>query len=144
MDNKRVREAGGSKRIPLSEQSKSVLTVPKKAGWVRRFVNDDPKHLGVRINRFLKAGWRIVEDSVEVGTEGVVNQNQSIGSGARKYVGGGMQAILMEIEEKYYSEDQELKADKINQLEAQIRNGQGMDDKTKIGSVALEDRYSRS
>ncbi len=143
MDNKRVRENNVSKRIPLSEQSKSVMTVPKKAGWVRRFVNDDPKHPGVRIGRFLKAGWRIVEDDVDVGTEGVVNQNQSLGSGARKYVGGGMHAVLMEIEEQYYSEDQELKAMKIDQLEAQIRNGQGIDDKLKIGEVTFEDRYTK-
>ena len=143
MENKRVRENIVPNRIPLNEQNKSVLTVPKKEGWVRRFVNDDPAHPGVRISSFLRAGWRVVTDDVEVGTEGIVNQNNSLGTGARKYVGAGITAVLMEIEQIYYDEDQAAKMAKIDAMERAIYDGQGLDTRTKIGEVSIEDRYSR-
>lgn len=140
----RVRETEESRpeRIPLNEQRKSMLDVPKKPGFVRRWVNDDSRYPGIRINNFLRAGWRVVEDSLSVGTEGVVNQNQSVGSGARKYVGGGVNAILMEIEERYYNEDQAAKAEALDKIEAQIRNGEGIEH--KIGEIRFEDRYTKS
>lgn len=142
-NDKRVRENTEVRpeRIPLNEQRKSLLDVPEKPGFVRRWINDDPKYPGIRVNNFLRAGWRVVEDAVKVGTEGVVNQNQSVGSGARKYVGGGINAILMEIEEKYYNEDQETKARNLDKIEAQIRDGQGVDN--RFGEIRFEDRYTK-
>ena len=142
MDNKRVRETKSPERIPLAEQNKSVLAVPPKPGFVRRWVNDDPKSAGLRINAFILAGWRIVQEEVQVGTEGVVNQNQSLGTGARKHVGGGFTAILMEIEKKYYDEDQATKMERISTTERAIYGGEGLSEKTKIGEVVAEDRYT--
>src|SRR3990172_6461000 len=141
MDNKRVREDSNPKRIPLVEQNKSVLSVPKKAGFTRRWVNDDPKVPGLRIAAFRQAGWRIVEEDVSVGTEGVTNQNQTLGTGARKYNGSGGTMILMEIESKYYDEDQAAKMAKIDETERAIYGGEGIDDKLKIGSIGVEDIY---
>ena len=139
MSDKRVRENTTPERIPLVEQNKSVLTVPKKEGFVRRWVMDD-KRTG-RVDAFLRAGWRIVQDMVDVGTAGVTNQNQSLGTGARKFDRSGSTLILMEIEKKYYDEDQAVKMSRIDEVERAIYGGEGINDKLKIGSVEVEDRY---
>lgn len=134
----RVREVGTEpKRVPLSEQKKSLMTVPEKPGFKRRWVNDNEQ--GQRVAAFLRAGWRIVEDTVQVGVEGVVSQNQTVGSGARKYVGAGVMAILMEIEEKYFNEDQAAKAARIDEVERAIYGGEEVDG--HYGSIDAEDRY---
>lgn len=142
MADKRVRETVVPERIPLREQNKSILSVPVKPGFIRRWVNDDPKQPGIRIDSFLRAGWRIVEDSVQVGTEGVVNQNGSLGTGARKYVGSNTVAVLMEIEEQYYNEDQAAKMAELDRIEAAIYRGEGLSEKTRIGDIKIEDRYT--
>lgn len=140
MDNKRVRENTIPDRIPLSEQNKSVMSVPSKPGFVRRWVNDDPSKPGIRINAFLRAGWRIVTDDVSVGTPGIVNQNTSLGSGARKHATGGLTIVLMEIEQKYYDEDQANKMLKVDKIERAIIGGSGLDERIKIGSTAVEEQ----
>jgi hypothetical protein len=136
--NTRVREEGAPKRIPLTEQKKSLLTCPEKPGFVRRWVNDKPEDKGQRIAAFQKAGWRIVEDTVQVGDLGVENQNQSIGSGARKFVGQGTHAVLMEIEKKYFDEDQALKAERIAEIERAIYSGKDVEG--KYGKIEQSDR----
>lgn len=140
MDNKRVRESTSPERIPLAEQNKSVLSVPKKPGFVRRWVMDDMRT--GRVNTFLRAGWRVVQDQTEVGTAGVVNQNQSLGTGARKADRSGSTLVLMEIETKYYDEDQATKMAHIDEVERAIYGGEGISDKLKIGSIEVEDRYT--
>ena len=139
MSDKRVRENTSPQRIPLAEQNKSVLTVPKKEGFVRRWVMDDRRTQ--RVDAFLRAGWRIVTDMLDVGTDGVVNQNQSLGTGARKSDRSGATLILMEIERKYYDEDQAAKMSRIDEVERAIYGGEGIDSKLKIGSVDVEDQY---
>lgn len=139
MNDKRVRENTSPQRIPLAEQNKSVLTVPKKEGFVRRWVMDDKRT--ERVNAFLRAGWRIVADMVDVGTDGVVNQNQSLGTGARKSDRSGSTLILMEIERKYYDEDQAVKMARIDEIERAIYGGEGIKSDLKIGSIEVEDRY---
>lgn len=124
MANKRVREKDEVERVPLHEQRKNLLTVPEKKGFVRRFVNDTEQ--GQRIKRFIKAGWRVVEDEDKVGDPGALNQNQSIGAGVRKHVGDNVFAILMEIEKKYYDEDQEAKATNLDRIEDSIYKDHGV------------------
>lgn len=139
MNDKRVRENTSPQRIPLAEQNKSVLTVPKKEGFVRRWVMDDKRT--ERVNAFLRAGWRIVTDMVDVGTDGVVNQNQSLSTGARKSDRSGSTLILMEIERRYYDEDQAVKMARIDEIERAIYGGEGIRSDLKIGNVEVEDRY---
>ena len=126
----RVRE-NEVERIPLHEQRKNLLTVPERKGFVRRFVNDIEQ--GQRVKRFLKAGWRLVEDESQVGDPGVINQNQSLGTGIRKHVGGSTYAVLMEIEKKYYDEDQAAKADKLNRIEDGLYKDHGV--KNSYGDI---------
>lgn len=139
MANKRVREDETQKRVPLHEQKKDILTVPQKEGFVRRFVNDYATDPGQRIARFLKAGWKVVDDESRVGTPGVENPNQSIGTGVRKYVGGGITAVLMEIEQELYDEDQESKAERQDEIEKQIFRGDGVEG--RYGKIEKEDGF---
>lgn len=93
-------------RIPLG--SRNVLTAPKRAGYVRRFVNDDAD----RIKQFEDAGYSIVREEVQVGDPKAGKETQ-IGSITNKAVGSGTRAILMEIKEEWYNEDQKAKNDKL-------------------------------
>jgi len=101
-----------TKRVPVSQQ-KNIITVPQRKGWVRRWVNDVEQ----RVEMFKRAGWKLVEGDVDVGDKGVINQNQSLGTGARKYMGNGISAVLMEIQECFYLEDQRAKQDEIKEHE---------------------------
>lgn len=111
-------------RVPLHEQKKNLLTVPEKKGFVRRFVNDVEQ--GQRVKRFLRAGWRIVEDETKVGDPGALNQNQSLGTGIRKHMGDTTYAVLMEIEKEFYDEDQAAKMDRLDQIEKSIYKDHGV------------------
>ena len=112
------------KRIPLHEQRRSILTAPSKPGFVRRIVND----VGNRIERFLQGGYKIVEDKDVIIGEGVDN-NQSLGTGARKGVGKGVTGVLMEIPKEIYDEDQAAKQRLIDEQERAMKkilnSGQG-------------------
>lgn len=135
----RVRDKSNEpQRIPLHEQKKNLLNVPEKNGFVRRIVNDVDQ--GQRVQAFLRAGWRIVEDESRIGDVGVENQNQSLGSGVRKYVGAGVTSVLMEIEKEYYDEDQAAKAERLDAIEASIYRGDGVDG--KYGSIDREEGFA--
>lgn len=136
--NTKVREDAGPERVPLHEQQKNILTVPEKRGFVRRHVNDIEQ--GNRIKRFIKAGWRIVEEETSVGDDGVINQNQSLGSGVRKHVGDTTYAILMEIPQELYDADQEAKADRLDKKEDSIYRGHGV--KNSYGNISQEVEFS--
>lgn len=108
------------KRIPLG--TRNILTAPKKAGFVRRFVNVK----GDRIENFKAAGWNIVDESLQVG-DPKVGRASSMGSMTNPDVGSGQRAILMEIKEEYYNEDMAAKQAKITQVENEIKR------KSKLG-----------
>ena len=93
-------------RVPLG--TRNVLTAPKRAGYVRRFVNDDKD----RIQQFEDAGYNIVRDNVQVGDPKAGKETQ-IGSATDKAVGAGMRTVLMEIKEGWYKNDQKAKQDNI-------------------------------
>jgi len=94
-------------RVPLG--TRNVLTAPKRKGYVRRFVNDEKD----RINQFEEAGYNIVHDDVQVGDPNAGQETQ-IGSITNKAVGAGTRAVLMEIKEEWYQEDQKAKQDRIS------------------------------
>ena len=103
------------KRIPLG--TRNILTAPKRSGFVRRFVNDK----GDRINAFKDAGWSAVpEDGLQVG-DPKLGRASSIGSSTNPQVGGGQRAVLMEIPEKYYLEDQAAAQAKISAIENEMK-----------------------
>ena len=94
-------------RIPLG--TRNVLTAPKREGYVRRFVNDEKD----RVQQFEDAGYTIVHEEVQVGDPKAGNETQ-VGSITNKAVGNGTRAVLMEIKEEWYKEDQKAKQDRIS------------------------------
>ena len=105
------------KRIPLG--TRNILTAPKKAGFVRRFVNDK----GDRVQVFKDAGWNLVEDT-PVG-DPKLGKSSSMGSLTNPSVGAGQRAVLMEIPENYYQEDYNAAQAKITQVENEIKRNSG-------------------
>jgi len=120
------------KRIPLG--TRNILTAPKKPGFVRRFVNDK----GDRIQAFKDAGWTAVETVDQVGDD-KAGRATSMGSSANPSVGGGQRAVLMELPEKHYEEDNEAKQAKIAKVENEIKRNAG-----NPGQDGLEGKISIS
>jgi hypothetical protein len=112
-DANQAQESSSRKRVPLG--SRNILTAPKKAGFVRRFVNDK----GDRIQAFKDAGWTAVEET-PVG-DPKVGRASMIGSMTNPHVGAGQRAVLMEIPEKYYQEDYAAAQAEITAVENEIR-----------------------
>jgi len=89
------------KRIPIGKQKK--LIAPQRPGFVRRFVND----VDNRIEQFKLAGYKPVEGNFSTSEQ---SKDVSImGSQIRRHVGRGVYAVLMEIQEDWYQEDQKAK-----------------------------------
>lgn len=89
-------------RTPIGRRN--VLTAEQRPGYVRRWVNDEDG----RIAMFQEAGYEPVKTPTEVGDPMAGNASQ-LGSVVRKPVGGGKTAVLMEIPEEFYLEDQAAK-----------------------------------
>jgi hypothetical protein len=113
------------KRVPLHRQN--IISASTKEGYVRRMVNDTDD----RIERFKKAGWTPVEGE-QIGDPHAADPS-SMGSMSTKSVGAGMKAVLMEIPEEHYNEDQNDKQQKVNALEEAMEQ----DIKNKLGGSAI-------
>lgn len=131
-NNNQSSAAGQSrKRIPLG--TRNILTAPKKPGFVRRFVNDK----GDRIESFKDAGWKAVDEDVQVG-DAKIGKASSMGSLVNPSVGGGQRAVLMEIPEKIYKEDKAVSQANITKIENEIKRNSntpgkdGLDGKVSI------------
>lgn len=119
------------KRIPLG--TRNILTAPKKAGFVRRFVNDK----GDRIENFKDAGWKPVDGDVQVG-DPKIGRATSMGSLTNPHVGGGQRAILMEIPEEIYNEDRAASQAEITKVENEIkRNSKGPGQDGLEGKISI-------
>lgn len=86
-------------RIPLG--ARNILTAPKRNGYVRRFVNDEPG----RVKMYEEAGYTVVKEDIEVGNTTIGKETQP-GSAVKLSVGGDKNAVLMEIKEDWHKEDQ--------------------------------------
>ncbi len=117
-------------RVPLHEQKNLMTTRDVRPGYVERWVNDSTQ----RIAAMELAGWNIKENAGQVGDIGAVNQNQSLGTDARKDTGEDKRhgkptyAILMETPKKLYEADQKAKQDKqdtiMNDMGTQLDKGE--------------------
>ena len=120
------------KRVKLG--TRNILSAPKKAGFVRRFVNDT----GDRIQMFKDAGWNVVDDVNQVG-DPKLGKPTSIGSSANPHVGGGQRAVLMELPEEIYSEDRAEAQAEITKVENEMKRNSktaskdGLSGKVEIG-----------
>lgn len=106
------------KRIPIS--TRNVLTVDKKdldPDYKYRVVKDE----GNRVRMFRDAGWEVVEKrgGLQIGDEQVGVSGQ-LGAVVTKSLGRNEVGYLMRIPKKYYEEDQQAKADKINEAESDL------------------------
>ena len=123
--------ANHRKRVPLG--TRNVLTAPKKSGFVRRYVNDEPD----RIQMFKDAGYVVVDENLPVG-DPKIGQASSLGRITNPSVGGGKKAILMEIKQEYYDEDQAAKVAKIKKIEDEMkRNTRPSSDAENFGKVSI-------
>lgn len=123
------RPTRNSKRTPVG--TRNVLVAEDKPGVKRRFVNDEPG----RIQMFLDAGYKIVDEKTQMGDNNV-GQASQVGSVARKPVGGGKNAVLMEINREWYREDQAAKEAQLKEKEQGLlldQNGQKPDPKLVYG-----------
>ncbi len=118
------------KRIPLG--TRNVLTAPKRPGYVRRFVNDVPG----RIQQFEAAGYSVVKENITVG-DPKIGKDLDPGSPVSLSVGGGTKAVLMEIREDWYTEDQKAKQDKILMAENDMKRNLNARREGSYGSVEI-------
>jgi len=103
------------KRVPLGV--KNVLTAPKRPGYVRRFVNDNPG----RIKQFEDAGYTVVCEDVPVG-DPVAGKTMRPGSAVTVPTGVNTDSVLMEIKKEWYDADQRKKQEEIDRSEAAMQN----------------------
>src|SRR3990167_2564154 len=109
------RLAQRTKRTPIGGP-RNILTVTNKdPNYFYRWVNDTPG----RIDRFLQAGYEVVNHEAEVG-EKTVDRASKLGS-AVTMVRGSATLVLMRIPLEWYNEDQAAKQEEIDSLEASMR-----------------------
>jgi len=124
-------------RVPVGQRNR--LTAPRRPGFKRRFVNIQPG----RIQMFEDAGYQTVTDQTyDPDNPGVVKVGNRtagttpLGSAVVEEVGGGLQAVLMEIREDWFNKDQAKKARSLDEMEAQIKRRPTKDG--HYGSVKTE------
>lgn len=101
------------KRVPVGARNK--LTTDERQGYKRRWVND----VDGRIEMFKEAGYEPVQKPTKVG-DPIAAQATQQGSVVRKPVGGGINAVLMEIPEEFYAADQSAKERVLKQKEQSL------------------------
>ncbi len=106
-----------TRRTPIG--TRNILTVQgKDPNFVYRVVNDT----GDRIAQMQEMGYELVSDSsIMVGDRRVTNPS-SDGSPVKVSVGGGVQGYVMRIKKEWYEEDQDAKQQRVDQIEAAMRN----------------------
>lgn len=108
-----------------------VLTAAKREGYVRRYVNDQDG----RVERFLEAGYQIVIEPDADTSADKAGKPTLLGTNVRKSVGGGRHAVLMEIKEEFYNEDQEAKQEQVDALENAMEPNAG---EGQFGKVSIK------
>lgn len=109
-----TRATNRPKRTPIAQRN--ILTVAnKRDGFKQRWVND----VDGRIQMFEEAGYTSVQRPTEVG-DPQAGASTQVDRVVRKPVGGGITAVLMEIPEEYYAEDQQAKEAKIKHAEQSL------------------------
>lgn len=132
-------EARRKNRVPPGVPSMN-LAYPARDGYTRRVVCDREG----RLQKFLRGGWTFVEKDQLPGGEEVnpgllkATTREGVDSRVSQVVGshksgGPMTGYLMEIPTELYEEDQALKMESIDALEAGLRAGNDADGGGKVG-----------
>ena len=131
MDTKKSKTVVGKRPARKPIHTRSILESSKRKGFVRRFVNEEAG----RIQMFIEAGWTPVEGIEDASNSRAQDATQQ-SSIVRRVVNRGTDArshtaILMEIPEDLYNEDQAEKQKKVNAIEAsydpKVQNQPGAD-----------------
>ena len=102
-------------RIPVSGQRDLITIKGKDPAFEYRIVKDKPG----RIDKFLAAGYEVVNHEVEVGDAGASKANQE-GSPVKINLGRGEQGYLMRQPREWYLEDQQAKEAELKAREAEM------------------------
>ena len=110
------RAEGRPVRVPIAKSR--TLAAEQREGFVRRWVNEEPG----RVERFKQAGYTVVLDDKADTSDQLTQTESKLGSVARKvvnkdYRASTQTAVLMEIPEEFYKEDQQAKMDDLDRLE---------------------------
>lgn len=114
-------ETGRNTRVPLGV-ARSKLSVPARAGYVRRWINDTEG----RLMNAEQGGYQYATDqSLQIGAADIDNTNRDLGARVSRVVdkSTGQKAYLMEIKEEFYKEDQAIKAQAVAEKDRLIKNG---------------------
>lgn len=114
-------DTGRHSRVPLGV-ARAKLSVPKRDGYVRRWVNDTEG----RLMQAEQGGYQFATDqSLQIGAVDVDNVNRDLGARISRVVdkSTGQKAYLMEIKEDFYREDQQAKAERIAETDKLIKTG---------------------
>lgn len=141
----------------FEQRSKLNVYVPDGSDKEYKYrIFNETDRFGHRIPRAQLAGWEIAPNSVYVGhpREGGKDENVSLGQGGRVVVGTDEMGqprygVVMRIRNEYYDEDQQKKADAVDQTEAEIRRT--LDNKAAVsgqpgtyGDVGVGTRATRT
>ena len=112
----RTETAKRPERVPMHR--KGILTAKGRPGYVRRFVNEE---IG-RVDDFLAAGWSLVCGDEDTSTRSVQTESGKGSSVVRRVVNKNPNAryntaVLMEISEDLYNEDQAAKMAELDTVE---------------------------
>ena len=119
-------------RSPINGR-RNILTVKGLApGMVGRWVDNTPE----RVEQLMERGYEPVRESVQVGDISI-DSGAKLGAVKTKRVGGGKEAILMQIPEEWYKADQKEKQKIVDQREAALK--QESKDQQFYGKVVVDD-----
>lgn len=101
-----------AKRTPVG--TRNVLSAKGRPGFVQRWVNDVDDRLSI----FQDAGYTFVLREDANTSDSRAQDPSQMGASVKKSVGNGVTAYLMEIPEDFYKEDQILKQQRNDEIEA--------------------------
>lgn len=104
--------AARARRLKAPPPGESRLYVPPRVGWVRRWVNDVPGN----IQKFQNKGWDFVKNP-ETG------QNWMLVVEKSRTEAGGRRGYVMQVPLQIYEEDQLVKKESLDALDAAIYGG---------------------
>lgn len=103
------------KRVPLGSRNRLTFN-NLDPNYYYRVINDKDD----RIERALEAGYEFVESNQRLGDHHA-GDAAPVGSQVKKPVGGGTVGYLMRQPMEYHQEDQQVKMDRIDELEASTK-----------------------
>lgn len=106
-----------SRRERIADAKRKINVKGKNPDFEYRVVNDIEN--GQRIQQFLDLGWTI--DTKTTAGDKQVNQGSKEGTPNQISVGLGTKAFVMKIPKEIYADDQAIKAEEIDRLEAGLK-----------------------